>query len=152
MGRKAIYSSNALTGALSQINREVSNAQKKGLKGYFNKADVYLVYHRHKGKCAFCGGQLADRGRSASSARFMLYVPIRNGGKAEVENLVLTCAACKRDYTSYPRSKGRVEGYNSLADIIPFSSACSFNTIPSPSLLSLKQPLPIMLYILTLDG
>lgn len=99
--------------ALSAVNREVSYAQKRGFKAYFTVSDLELVYHRHKGNCSICG-----KGLTYTKAKFMLYVPIRNGGKAEVDNLFLVCIKCKEFHTSIPRVTGRVEGYNSLADII----------------------------------
>lgn len=115
---KPAYTSVFLSAALNEINREIAKAQHRGVKSYFTKEQAAKVYHRHKGNCGICGGPLLKSGKKNSSARFMLMVPLRNGGRAELDNLILVCISCKREYTAYPRVKGRVEGYNSLADII----------------------------------
>ena len=116
--RKPIVYSKPFSESLAELNREVSKVQKKGFKGYFTRYDLEFVYQKWKGKCAICGISLKDKGRERVSAHFTLYVPFRQGGKTERENLIPTCNDCLVDYSPGKRAKTTVEGYNTLADLI----------------------------------
>jgi len=116
--RKPIVYSKPFSESLAELNREVAKIQKKGFKKYFTRYDLEFIYQQWKGKCAICGISLKDKGRDKVSAHFTLYVPFRQGGKAERDNLIPVCVNCLSDYSPGLRAKTAVEGYNTLAELI----------------------------------
>lgn len=139
--RRMNYRENSFSMALAEINRDVSKVVQMGKKKYFRLDDLKAVYQAYAGSCSWCGKVLKPFGRGRASVHFMLYVPLRNGGKVERDNLVTSCSLCKDEYLPVKGTRGRVEGYNSLADIIVALVSAVKQNKPERDIQTLKSEL-----------
>jgi hypothetical protein len=107
--------------ALKSFNLELARKTKLGRRKYFTKADARYAWLEYQGACAFCGYFLKPygKGQAENTLHFTMYCPLDGGGKIEKENLLPVCVKCKKGSKPPPRRAfQRVEGYNTVADLI----------------------------------
>lgn len=108
--------------AVRELNGEIRRKLKDGAHNrlYFKRDDLRYVYNKYRGACSKCGLNVRAAGTSASSAHFILRVPIEAGGKLDKDNLLTVCTFCRRSRKPKRTLDGgeRVFGYNSFADLV----------------------------------
>ncbi len=110
---------------IEEINNEIKKAyvkvtgQDKLWKTYakITVADAEGCFHNYRGKCVFCDTRLSYLGRGTrNAARLMFYVPLKVGGEARPDNLIVVCAGCKHEYRDTRKLRQDVVGLDSFAD------------------------------------
>jgi hypothetical protein len=111
---------------LAEINMEIKQAYSKvtGVDKLWdtytkiNSADAEECFHKYKGRCVYCDTRLSYLGRmSIYSARLAFYVPLKVGGEARPDNLIVVCARCKHDYRSTRKLRTDTTGLDAFADL-----------------------------------
>jgi hypothetical protein len=111
---------------LAEINMEIKQAYSKitGVDKLWdtytkiNSADAEDCFQKYKGRCVYCDTRLSYLGRmSIYSARLAFYVPLKVGGEARPDNLIVVCAKCKHDYRSTRKVRTDVTGLDTFADL-----------------------------------
>jgi hypothetical protein len=114
-----------LTRSLVDINNEIKQAYvhitgRDKLWKTYNKVtptEAEACFADHKGRCAYCDKALTYLGHvSVNSARLSWYVPLKVGGEARPDNLIVVCARCENDYNSTRKLRGDIVGLDSFAD------------------------------------
>jgi hypothetical protein len=115
-----------LTTGISAINREIAEAygkvtakdKKHGTVKKITPQDAESCYQQYKGKCVFCDTRLAYLGRAnEAAARLMFYVPLKVGGEARLDNLIIVCTNCKHEYRDTRKLRQDITGLDSFADV-----------------------------------
>ncbi len=123
--RRGRHNSTFLTRTLVDINKEIKQAYvhitgRDKLWQTYSKVtptEAEACFADHKGRCAYCDKVLTYIGHvSVNSARLACYVPLKVGGEARPDNLIVVCARCENDYTSTRKMKQDVVGLDSFAD------------------------------------
>jgi hypothetical protein len=114
-----------LTTQVEAINNEIEEAYSK-VTGKDKKRKVYEkvipaeaedCFRQYRGKCVFCDTRLSYIGRvNMASARLMFYVPLKVGGEAKPDNLIIVCANCKHEYRGTRKLRQDITGLDSFAD------------------------------------
>jgi hypothetical protein len=79
--------------------------------------DAEECFRQYRGKCLYCDTRLSYLGRmSKNSARLMFYVPLKVGGEARPDNLIIVCADCKHEYRDTRKLRQDIVGLDSFAD------------------------------------
>ena len=124
--RKKRNTGTFVTKGVHEINAEIRAAYikvtgKDKLWETYDKlrpGDAEAIFKRYRGRCVYCDKSLSYIGRmSSNSARLAFYVPLKVGGEARPDNLVVVCAPCKNDYTYVPKQRTDIVGLDSFADI-----------------------------------
>ncbi len=111
---------------LAEINMEIKQAYSKitGVDKVWdtytkiNSADAEDCFQKYKGRCVYCDTRLSYLGRmSIYSARLAFYVPLKVGGEARPDNLIVVCAKCKHDYRSTRKMRTDMTGVDTFADL-----------------------------------
>lgn len=114
-----------LTTSIDEINREIAEAygrvlgkdKKRGTYEKITPLDAEECYRQSRGKCVYCDTRLMFIGRvNKAAARLMFYVPLKVGGEARPDNLVVVCLDCKNDYRSTRKLRTDIAGLDSFAD------------------------------------
>ena len=110
---------------IEEINNEIEKAYSKvtgkdKLWQTYEKikvSDAETCFHQYRGKCVFCDTRLSYLGRATrNAARLMFYVPLKVGGEARPDNLIVVCATCKLEYRSTRKLRQDIVGLDSFAD------------------------------------
>lgn len=105
------------------INEEIRKFEKKRhwkrLKlPRFILDDLFKVYTKYKGACAFCGILTTAKFQYRyTGANFRFEMPIEKGGGISIDNLVLVCATHRDKYRPHHRSRERIPDVDSFADL-----------------------------------
>lgn len=88
-GSKIAYKS-----ALDELNAHLRKI--KGAKtSPIYPSVAHDVFQRYNSRCAFCGISLSVRNtRKFNSLRFLFYIPLREGGSQDIDNIIPTCLDC----------------------------------------------------------
>ena len=114
-----------LTTTVDAINNEIKEAYgvvtgKDKKQGTFEKiipAEAEDCFRQYRGKCVYCDTRLSYIGRpNMASARLAFYVPLKVGGLAVPDNLIIVCANCKHDYRDTRKLRKDIVGLDSFAD------------------------------------
>jgi hypothetical protein len=115
-----------LTTGVTAINNEIAAAygkvtakdKKYGTVPKITPQDAEACYQQYKGKCVFCDTRLAYLGRAnEAAARLMFYVPLKVGGEARLDNLIIVCTSCKHEYRDTRKLRQDITGLDSFADV-----------------------------------
>ena len=124
--RKKRNTGTFVTKGVHEINAEIREAYikvtgKDMLWETYDKlrpGDAEACFKQYRGRCVYCDKSLSYIGRmSSNSARLAFYIPLKVGGEARPNNLVVTCAPCKNDYTYVPKQRTDIVGLDSFADV-----------------------------------
>ena len=114
-----------LTTTVDAINNEIKEAYgvvtgKDKKQGTFEKiipAEAEDCFRQYRGKCVYCDTRLSYIGRAnMASARLAFYVPLKVGGEARPDNLIIVCAHCKHEYRDTRKLRQDIVGLDSFAD------------------------------------
>jgi 5-methylcytosine-specific restriction endonuclease McrA len=114
-----------LTTGVTAINNEIAAAyskvtakdKKHGTVKKITVLDAEDCYRHHRGKCVYCDTRLTYVGRShMKAARLMFYVPLKVGGEARLDNLIIVCVDCKHSYRDTRKLRTDIVGLDSFAD------------------------------------
>jgi hypothetical protein len=82
-----------------------------------NTADAEDCFQRFKGRCVYCDKRLSYLNRKAiNSARLAFYVPLKVGGEARADNLIIICIQCRSNYRATRKMREDITGIDSFAD------------------------------------
>jgi hypothetical protein len=110
---------------ITEINNEIEKAYSKvtgkdKLWQTYDKiqvSDAEACFRQYRGKCVFCDTRLSYLGRvTMPAARLMFYVPLKVGGEARPDNLIVVCAHCKHEYRDTRKLRQDIVGLDSFAD------------------------------------
>ncbi len=110
---------------IEEINNEIEKAYSKvtgkdKLWQTYDKikvSDAETCFRQYRGKCVFCDTRLSYLGRATlNAARLMFYVPLKVGGEARPDNLIVVCAPCKQEYRDTRKLRQDITGLDSFAD------------------------------------
>jgi hypothetical protein len=114
-----------LTTNIKAINTEITEAygkltakdKKYGTVKRITPNDAEVCYQQYKGKCVFCDIRLGYLGRGTTgAARLMFYVPLKVGGEARLDNLIIVCTRCQYAYRDTRKLRQDIVGLDSFAD------------------------------------
>ncbi len=114
-----------LTTQITAINNEIKEMYGKVTakdKKYATVArithhDAEECYQQYRGKCVFCTKRVMYIGRgNEAAARLMFYVPLKVGGEARLDNLIIVCVDCKHEYRDTRKLRQDIMGIDSFAD------------------------------------
>jgi len=81
-------------------------------------ADAEACFRQYRGKCVYCDTRLSYLGRvTMNAARLAFYVPLKVGGEARPDNLIVVCARCKHEYRDTRKLRQDITGLDSFADV-----------------------------------
>lgn len=80
-------------------------------------ADAEECFRQYRGKCVYCDTRLSYLGRTTmNAARLAFYVPLKVGGEARPDNLIVVCARCKHEYRDTRKLRQDIVDLDSFAD------------------------------------
>jgi hypothetical protein len=114
-----------LTTQVDAINNEITEAygvvtgkdKKRKVYAKIIPAEAEDCFRQYRGKCVYCDTRLSYIGRpNMASARLAFYVPLKVGGEAVPDNLIIVCANCKHEYRDTRKLRQDIVGLDSFAD------------------------------------
>jgi hypothetical protein len=114
-----------LTTQVDAINTEITEAygvvtgkdKKRKVYTKIIPAEAEDCFRQYRGKCVYCDTRLSYIGRpNMASARLAFYVPLKVGGEAVPDNLIIVCASCKHEYRDTRKLRQDIVGLDSFAD------------------------------------
>lgn len=116
-----------LSETVDTLNEEIKTAygrvtlddKARSVCATISKNEVEEVFQKYKGRCVYCDKATAYLGtRSHNSARVTWYVPLNVGGEAVLDNLIVSCQGCVKDYRSTRKLREDMVGLDTFADTV----------------------------------
>ncbi len=127
MDKRVKKPSRFLSETVDTLNAEIKTAygtvtgddKARSVCATISKNEVEEVYQKYKGRCVYCDKATAYLGtRSHNSARVTWYVPLNVGGEAVLDNLIVSCQGCVKDYRSTRKLREDMVGLDTFADTV----------------------------------
>ncbi len=122
-----------------EINLDI---KRNNLKEIIYSSELDLIYTRCKGHCVFCGKPLNPSIKTASNApHAIFYTPLKVGGKAELDNIIIVCTTCMKDKAPIKKLHINILGVNSFGDLVESLINAIKRNAPNEEVHSLKRML-----------
>ena len=127
MAKRVKKPSRFLSDTVDTLNAEIKTAygrvtgddKARSVYATISKNEVEEVFQKYKGRCVYCDKATAYLGtRSHNSARVTWYVPLNVGGEAVLDNLIVSCQGCVKDYRSTRKLREDMVGLDTFADTV----------------------------------